>query len=173
MGRTGELEKRPLSLTQTATARAVIRAPSAVRAWGTRGRRLSRMRIGELSKRTGVSPRSLRYYEEQGLLGSSRSDAGQRHYSDAAVQRVSLIRQLFDAGMSSRVIATVLPCVDVPGDLGVAEETFAAMMRERDRVDADIAHLIETRDALDVLIRANSRYRAELSTGPEPVAQST
>ncbi|MET9077038.1 MerR family transcriptional regulator, partial [Streptomyces sp. NPDC004232] len=65
------------------------------------------MRIGELSKRTGVSPRSLRYYEEQGLLTSSRSDAGQRHYSDAAVQRVSLIRQLFDAGMSSRVIATV------------------------------------------------------------------
>lgn len=33
------------------------------------------MRIGELSKRTGVSPRSLRYYEEQGLLTSSRSDA--------------------------------------------------------------------------------------------------
>ena len=41
------------------------------------------MRIGELSKRTGVSSRSLRYYEEQGLLTSSRSDAGQRHYSDA------------------------------------------------------------------------------------------
>lgn len=70
------------------------------------------MRIGELSKRTGVSPRSLRYYEEQGLLTSSRSDAGQRHYSDAEVQRVSLIQQLFDAGMSSRVIATVLPCGD-------------------------------------------------------------
>lgn len=134
------------------------------------------MRIGELSKRTGVSPRSLRYYEEQGLLTSSRSGAGQRHYSDAAVQRVSLIRQLFDAGMSSRVIATVLPCVDVPGDLGVAEETFTAMMRERDRIDADIVHLIETRDALDVLIRANSRYRAELSTaadhGSAPVARS-
>nr|WP_051813425.1 MerR family transcriptional regulator [Streptomyces sp. NRRL S-340] len=110
--------------------------------------------------------------QEQGLLTSSRSDAGQRHYSDAAVQRVSLIRQLFDAGMSSRVITTVLPCVDVPGDLGVAEETFTAMMRERDRIDADIAHLIETRDALDVLIRANSRHRAELSTAPEPVAQS-
>ena len=134
------------------------------------------MRIGELSRRTGVSPRSLRYYEEQGLLTSSRSDAGQRHYSDAAVQRVSLIRQLFAAGMSSRVIATVLPCADVPNDLGVAEETFAAMMRERDRLDADIAHLIETRDALDVLIKVNSRHRAELSTaadhGSAPVARS-
>ncbi|MGA5525425.1 MerR family transcriptional regulator [Streptomyces pseudogriseolus] len=126
------------------------------------------MRIGELSRRTGVSPRSLRYYEEQGLLASSRSDAGQRHYSEAAVQRVSLIRQLFDAGMSSRVIATVLPCVDVPDDLDVAEETYTAMVRERDRIDADIAHLIETRDALDVLIRANSRHRAKLSTDPDP-----
>ncbi|SFQ95062.1 DNA-binding transcriptional regulator, MerR family [Lentzea waywayandensis] len=129
------------------------------------------MRIGELSKRTGVSPRSLRYYEEQGLLTSSRSDTGQRHYSDAEVDRVSLIRQLFDAGLPSRVIATVLPCVDLPGDLGVAEETYAAMMRERDRIDADIAHLIEERDALDVLLKINSRHRAELSAMPEPVAQ--
>lgn len=124
------------------------------------------MRIGELSERTGASPRSLRYYEEQGLLTSARSGAGQRHYAEADVQRVALIRQLFDAGLSSRVIATVLPCVDVPGDLGIAEETFAAMMRERDRLDADIAHLVETRAALDVLIKGNSRYRAELSARP-------
>lgn len=112
------------------------------------------MRIGELSRRTGASPRSLRYYEEQGLRTSSRSDAGQRHYSDAAVQRVSLIRQLFDAGMSSRVIATVLPCVETPSDPDVVELALATMTRERDRIDADIARLIETRDALDVLIRA-------------------
>ncbi|MFJ3861742.1 MerR family transcriptional regulator [Streptomyces sp. NPDC090085] len=131
------------------------------------------MRIGELSQRTGVSPRSLRYYEDQGLLTSSRSAAGQRHYSDAAVQRVSSIRRMFDAGMSSRVIATMLPCVDIPGDLGVAEETFAAMLRERDRIDADIVHLTEARDALDVLIRANSRHRAGLSADSQPAAQLT
>ena len=130
------------------------------------------MRIGELSKRTGASPRSLRYYEEQGLLTSSRSDAGQRHYSDAEVQRVSLIRQLFDAGMSSRVIATVLPCVDIPSDAGVAEAAFATMMRERERIEAEIEHLIETRDALDVVISNNTRHRAELSAGPEPVTRS-
>ncbi|RSM63195.1 MerR family transcriptional regulator [Amycolatopsis sp. WAC 01376] len=131
------------------------------------------MRIGEVSQRTGVSPRSLRYYEEQGLLTSTRSGTGQRHYSDAEVQRVSLIRQLFDAGMSSQVIATVLPCVDIPDDLGVAEETFTLMMLQRDRIDADIAHLIESREALDVLIKANSRHRAKLSTVPEPVVQPT
>ncbi|QKW32845.1 MerR family transcriptional regulator [Actinomadura sp. NAK00032] len=129
------------------------------------------MRIGELSRRTGVSPRSLRYYEEQGLLASSRSEAGQRHYSDAEVERVALIRRLFDAGMSSRVITTVLPCVETPGDQDVVERAFAVMTRERDRIDADIARLIETRDALDELITANSRHQAELSSAREPVAR--
>jgi DNA-binding transcriptional MerR regulator len=124
------------------------------------------MRIGELSRRTGASSRSLRYYEEQGLLTSSRSDAGQRHYADEVVERVSLIRQLFDAGLSSRVIATVLPCVETPGDPGVAERAFATMTRERDRIDAEIARLIETRDALDVVLEANSRHRAVLAAEP-------
>ncbi|MFC9659404.1 MerR family transcriptional regulator [Nocardia sp. NPDC127606] len=129
------------------------------------------MRIGELSTRTGVSPRSLRYYEEQGLLTSSRSDAGQRHYADAEVERVSLIQQLFGAGMSSRVIATVLPCVETPSDPEVVEQAFETMTRERDRIDADIAHLIETRDALDVLIRINARHQ-ELTGTAEPAARS-
>lgn len=85
---------------------------------------------------------------------------------------MSLIRQLFDAGMSSRVIATVLPCVETPSDPDVVELALATMTRERDRIDADIARLIETRDALDVLIRANGRHRAELSTAAEPVTRS-
>ncbi|MGW2683448.1 MerR family transcriptional regulator [Streptomyces sp. NPDC001414] len=130
------------------------------------------MRIGELSRRTGVSPRSLRYYEAQGLLASSRSDTGQRHYSDAEIERVSLIRQLFDAGMSSRLIATVLPCVETPADPGAVEMAFAVMTRERDRIDADIARLVETRNALDALIEANARHQAEMPTVSGTVARS-
>jgi len=130
------------------------------------------MRIGELSRRTGVSPRSLRYYEEQGLLTSSRSATGQRHYSDAEVERVSLIQQLFDAGLSSRVIATVLPCVETPSDRGVVEGAFATMMRERDRIDDEIARLIETRDALDVLLGVNSQHQAKLASTPESATLS-
>lgn len=124
------------------------------------------MRIGELAKRTGVSSRSLRYYEAQGLLTSVRSEAGQRHYSDAEVERVSLIRQLFDAGMSSRVIAAVLPCVETPGDPDVVESAFATMARERDRIDADIARLLAARNALDVVMAANRRHQEELVAGP-------
>lgn len=124
------------------------------------------MRIGDLSKRTGVSSRSLRYYEEQGLLTSSRSDARQRHYSEIDVERVALIRQLFDAGMSSRVIAAVLPCVDTPTDPDITESAFMTMMHERDRIDADIANLLKSRDALEVLIWINRKYWAELTSIP-------
>jgi DNA-binding transcriptional MerR regulator len=126
------------------------------------------MRIGELSRRTGVSPRSLRYYEEQGLLSSARSEAGQRHYSDAEIERVLLIRQLFGAGMSSRVIESVLPCVDAPAEPGATESAFVTMMHERDRIDADIAHLIKAREALDVLIGINRKHFAELTSAPVP-----
>ncbi|GIE78432.1 MerR family transcriptional regulator [Actinoplanes philippinensis] len=126
------------------------------------------MRIGELSRRTGVSPRSLRYYEDQGLLTSSRSDAGQRHYADADVERVALIRQLFDAGLSSRVIALVLPCVDTPADPAITESAFVTMTHERDRIDADIAQLLRSRDALDELIGINRRYWAQLTSAPVP-----
>jgi len=39
------------------------------------------VRIGELAERTGVSVRSLRYYETKGLLGSERTSGGQREYA--------------------------------------------------------------------------------------------
>ncbi|MYW96463.1 MerR family transcriptional regulator [Amycolatopsis rubida] len=116
------------------------------------------MRIGELAQRTGVSARSLRYYEQQGLVRSTRSEGGQRHYLAAEVERVELIRQLFDAGLNSKVIARLLPCVH-SDDAAVIEDAFTTMVSERDRLTAGIARLADARDALDVLIEANTRYR--------------
>ncbi len=61
----------------------------------------------ELSARTGAGRRSLRYYEEQGLLVSSRSPTGQRHYEDGHVQRVRLIQAFLAAGVPSGTIAEI------------------------------------------------------------------
>lgn len=69
------------------------------------------MRIGELARRTGVTTRALRYYEEQNLLTAERSGSGQRHYAEDAVDRIHLIRQLYAAGLSSKTIAELTPCV--------------------------------------------------------------
>ena len=69
------------------------------------------MRIGELAARSGVSPRSLRYYEEQGLLVPTRTPGGHREYPEAASDRVIRIQELYAAGLSSRKIAGLLPCL--------------------------------------------------------------
>lgn len=118
------------------------------------------MKIGELARLTGVSARSLRYYEQQGLLHSTRSAGGQRHYAATEVARVEMIRRLFDAALSSKVIARLLPCVD-SDDSEVAEDAFTTMLGERDRLTADIGRLVGARSALDELIEINTRYRQQ------------
>lgn len=116
------------------------------------------MKIGELARLTGVSARSLRYYEQQGLMHSTRSVGGQRHYEATDVSRVEVIRRLFDAGLGSKVIARLLPCVET-ADVEIAEDAFTTMVGERDRLTADITRLVEARAALDGLIEGNTRFR--------------
>ncbi|KLJ01198.1 MerR family transcriptional regulator [Streptomyces albidoflavus] len=70
------------------------------------------MLIGELSRRTGVSRRLLRYYEDQGLLQAARGHNGYRSYGEDAVAVVGRIRFLLDAGLTTEVIQAVLPCVE-------------------------------------------------------------
>ncbi|MCS7479491.1 MerR family transcriptional regulator [Umezawaea endophytica] len=119
------------------------------------------MRIGELATRTGVSVRSLRYYEEQGLLSSTRAASGQRHYTDHEVERVAFIQRLYAAGLSSRTIAEVLPCAESPSEEN-SDAALERMTQERDRLSAHIDDLVRTRDALDGLVAANRAHRATL-----------
>jgi DNA-binding transcriptional MerR regulator len=107
------------------------------------------MRIGELARGAGVSVRSLRYYEEQGLLEAERSASGQRHYPDSAVDRVVLVQQLYRAGLSSKTIGELMPCVDAQVS---TPQSRARLARERDRIEAQIRELTETRDRLDAVI---------------------
>ncbi|MGW0179704.1 MerR family transcriptional regulator [Nocardia sp. NPDC003345] len=122
------------------------------------------MRIGELAARTGVSVRSLRYYEEQGLLGSTRSPSGQRHYTPEQADRVEFIQRMYAAGLSSRTVAELLPCVESPSE-ETSDAAMARMESERDRLSAHIDELIHTRDALDRLMAVNRAHRATLTSG--------
>jgi DNA-binding transcriptional MerR regulator len=118
------------------------------------------MRIGELAARTGVSVRSLRYYEEQGLLTSLRSPSGHRRYAQSQVERIDLIQRLFSAGLSSRTIVDLLPCVESPSDT-TSDAALVRMRQERERLDRHIENLVRTREVLDGLIAANRRHRRE------------
>jgi DNA-binding transcriptional MerR regulator len=114
------------------------------------------MRIGELSAATGASARSLRYYEEQGLLSSVRSTGGQRHYPDAAVERVGLIQSLLSAGLNSSTILDVLPCIT---DKASRTPWLAGRLTdELDRVERQIVDLTRTKEILAGLV---DRYRVD------------
>ncbi|WP_435109877.1 MerR family transcriptional regulator [Nocardiopsis synnemataformans] len=111
------------------------------------------MRIGELAERTGASVRSLRYYEKQGMLSSQRSASGQRHYDEAAVDRVLLIRQLFAVGMNSTTIAELLPHV-VPSGQRCPPQVLRQLTAELDRIDARADELARTRQILNNMVEA-------------------
>lgn len=115
------------------------------------------MRIGELAERTGVSVRALRYYEEQGLLTSERSESGQRRYAANAVDRVRLIQQLYGAGISSASILEMLPCV-LSGV--AAPDVLAKLHGHRSSVVRQIEELQETLLRLDSVIAGATKAYA-------------
>jgi MerR family transcriptional regulator, Zn(II)-responsive regulator of zntA len=68
------------------------------------------MNIGELARQTGVSIRSLRYYETKQLLSSRRGGNGYRTYDQSAIERVRLIQFYFSLKLSTNEIFDVVFC---------------------------------------------------------------
>jgi DNA-binding transcriptional MerR regulator len=67
----------------------------------TAGPTTSGFRIGELAAKVGLTERTIRYYEERGLLESvKRLDGGQRVYTDDDVRRLKFIQKLKVLGLS-------------------------------------------------------------------------
>jgi DNA-binding transcriptional MerR regulator len=108
------------------------------------------IRIGDLAIRAGVSTRALRYYEQQGLLpAADRTSAGQRLYFENAEERVELIQYLYSAGLPSRAVAELIPCVD---NREAPKEIVGMLYSERERLDRQIQELTDRRARLDEVI---------------------
>ena len=113
--------------------------------------KLEHMRIGELAERTGVSRRLLRYYEEQGLIKPSRALNGYREYGEAHVDVVLQITGLLDAGLPTRIIEQLLPCLEQPQTIYVPDvtpEMIDTLRREQARLSERIEFLTRNRDAV-------------------------
>ncbi|WP_433728420.1 MerR family transcriptional regulator [Nocardia sp. CA-129566] len=113
------------------------------------------MRIGELADRTGVSVRSLRYYETKGMLGSERTAGGQREYPESAIDRVIRIQQMFAAGLASDTIAQLLPCTnDTDGTPNATATPFLVdkLMQERRRIGRALEDMHRACAVLDEII---------------------
>jgi DNA-binding transcriptional MerR regulator len=107
------------------------------------------VRIGELARATGASPRALRHYEERGLLQSRRAANGYRIYGEDSVARVRSIRYLLAAGLTLEDAAHFRCCLDrdpitatpSPAVVAVAERRLAIL-------DERIRAITEIRDNL-------------------------
>ena len=120
------------------------------------------MKIGKLSELSGVSQRMIRYYEEQGLLSPTRSDSNYRHYSQDDVCRLARIRILQEAGLTLKVIHSLLPCM--AGDPFRFERcalVIDTLLEEKRKIQAQIKVLSESQAILDSHL---NELRSESST---------
>lgn len=108
------------------------------------------MRIGEVSRRTGVAARMLRYYEEQGLLRPGRHPNGYRDYTHTDLEQVATIRDLGGAGVPTRFIKIVLDRqAGATAWTSRCDDILAGMVRDQIAdLDAKIACLTTSKDAL-------------------------
>ncbi|MFE0177713.1 MerR family transcriptional regulator [Streptomyces sp. NPDC059002] len=104
------------------------------------------MRIGELSRRTGVPVPTIKYYVREGLLAPGElSSPNQAHYDETHERRLRLIRALLDVGgLKVAAIAEVLGAVDDPGRplhkvLGAAADRLGGQGAPDDDAEAEAA----------------------------------
>jgi len=115
------------------------------------------VRIGELAAQTGISTRMLRYYEEQGLLTPERTSSGYRSYPESAVGQAGQVRGLLDAGLTTEIIRTILPCLNDPEDVRrtvgcLPAATVELIRTELGRVQQRIDCLTRNRDAIEAYL---------------------
>ncbi|MEU2751995.1 MerR family transcriptional regulator [Streptomyces collinus] len=118
------------------------------------------MKISEASRASGVSARSLRHYEDEGLIVPGRFSNGFRDYCQSTIDRVLVIRSLLESGLPVRLIREVLPNLtdgtDASTDV-VCAEFLREVQSYRDRLAARIAVLSDQQAALDVYLREARR----------------
>jgi len=121
-----------------------------------------KMRIGDLAKRASVTTRTIRYYEELGLLRQSGSERGEgdfRYYSEedlARLQRIDMLKQL---GLSLEEISGVLELYFDKENILAGKQKILALLQ---------THLHETEEK----IRALQQFRSELKENIVAVEQA-
>jgi DNA-binding transcriptional MerR regulator len=95
------------------------------------------LQIGEVAERTGVTQRTLRFYEEKGLLKPpSRMDGGFRLYSESDVKRVERIRRLQDLlGVTLADIKEMVDAEEILRELRAQFRPEAAIAEKRKQLD--------------------------------------
>ncbi len=108
------------------------------------------MRIGELAAASGVSTKTLRFYEQAGLLpGPPRTAGGYRDFPEQTVKRLAFIRDAQGAGLSLAEIRSVLALRDAGAS--PCAHVAALVDRHLEDIDRRLAELRATQTALQGL----------------------
>jgi MerR family copper efflux transcriptional regulator len=106
------------------------------------------LHIGEVAERVGLSLRTVRYYEEQGLFEpAGRTDGGFRLYTEREVARLLLIKQMKPLGFTVQQMAELLSAHDALGSED-AEARRAAESRISEFATRAVTRCEELRDQL-------------------------
>jgi len=108
------------------------------------------LRIGEVARETGVPTKTIRYYEDIGLLPEpDRADNGYREYGSDTVDRLRFVRDAQATGLSLTEIASIL---DLRGHgETTCHHVLELLERHLSDLDRHIETLHKTRDHLDAL----------------------
>lgn len=104
--------------------------------------------IGEMAKRLGVAPSTLRYYDQEGLLPFvERSESGIRVFKESDYEWLAVIGCLKKTGMQLKDIKTFIEMA-MQGDETI-ESRLTLIVKQKEEVKARLAELNETLRALE------------------------
>ena len=112
---------------------------------------MERLAIGDVSARSGMAASALRYYEDQGLINSTRTPGGARRYPRSVLRRLAVIRAARNVGLSLPEIRSALETLP-PGRPPTVDDWARLSEGWRDRLDEQIAALAKLRDGLSSCI---------------------
>lgn len=108
--------------------------------------------ISVAAKLAGVHPQTLRSYEQKGLVTPKRTRGNTRMYSQADIDRLSLINDLTDEGIN---LAGVIRILDLKGRIDERDKEIDALHQKVRRL-ADRVHELETRESVTSLMVTHS-----------------
>jgi MerR family transcriptional regulator, copper efflux regulator len=122
-----------------------------------------RMRIGDLTQRAEVTPRTVRYYERIGLLPpGEREGHGQHYYTEETVARLRKIDQLKQLGLSLQEIRGVIDLYfSDPSGIQPKQQVLAILRRQLAETDQKVSALQQFRADLLVHIAHFERWLEE------------
>jgi MerR family transcriptional regulator, repressor of the yfmOP operon len=120
------------------------------------------LRIGEIAERSGLTPRTIRYYEELGLLPRGDRELGKhRVYTEADVERVLELKRLRDLlGLSLDELRSMVDAEDVRADIRRRFEETDSPDEQRSLLDQALPHL----DTQIALVRRRLAQLKELES---------